>query len=108
VIYKHVGVWLVSKRVGGDLSVLRQHKPHVCLISPHKESVMTHTQVTETNNPTMAADDDITEDNSNNVDVILSYKPLAPDSAVSSNPHVPSVSASAVLGESESVRREGG
>jgi hypothetical protein len=74
--------------------------------SPHKESVMTHTQVTETNNPTMAADDDITEDNSNNVDVILSYKPLAPDSAVSSNPHVPSVSASAVLGESESVRRE--
>ena len=58
-----------------------------------------------TNNPTMA-DDDITEDNSNNVDVIISYKPLAPDSAVSSNPHVPSVSASAVLGESESVRRE--
>ncbi len=59
----------------------------------------------------MVADDDITEDNSKNVDdnnenVIISYKPLAPDNAVSANPHVPSVSASAVLGESESVRRE--
>ena len=56
----------------------------------------------ELTNPTMPADDDITEENSNNV-VIISYKPLAPDSAVSANPHVPSVSASAVLGESESV-----
>lgn len=36
-------------------------------------------------------------------DEILTYKPLAADSAVSANPHIPSVSASAVLGESESV-----
>ena len=34
---------------------------------------------------------------------ILTYQPLAADNAVSANPHIPSVSASAVLGESESV-----
>jgi len=36
---------------------------------------------------------------------ILTYQPLAPDNAVSANPHIPSVSASAVLGESDSVSR---
>jgi hypothetical protein len=36
---------------------------------------------------------------------ILSYKPLGENSAVSANPHIPSVTASAVLGESESVRK---
>lgn len=36
-------------------------------------------------------------------DEILAYKPLSADNAVSSNPQIPSVSASAVLGESESV-----
>ena len=36
-------------------------------------------------------------------DEILSYQPLSADNAVSANPHIPSVSASAVLGESESV-----
>ena len=35
---------------------------------------------------------------------ILTYRPLASDNAVSANPHIPSVSASAVLGESDSVR----
>ena len=39
-----------------------------------------------------------------NEDEILTYKPLAADSTVSANPHIPSVSASAVLGESDSVR----
>lgn len=34
---------------------------------------------------------------------LLRAKPLAPDSAVSSNPHIPSVSASAVLGESSTM-----
>jgi hypothetical protein len=34
---------------------------------------------------------------------ILSYQPLAENSAVSANPHIPSVTASAVLGESDSV-----
>ena len=38
-----------------------------------------------------------------NEDEILTYQPLGADSAVSANPHIPSVSASAVLGESESV-----
>lgn len=36
-------------------------------------------------------------------DEILAYQPLAANSAVSANPHIPSVSASAVLGESESM-----
>ena len=36
-------------------------------------------------------------------DRVLSYQPLAENSAVSANPHIPSVTASAVLGESESV-----
>lgn len=36
-------------------------------------------------------------------DEILTYQPLSADNAVSANPHIPSVSASAVLGESESV-----
>lgn len=43
--------------------------------------------------------------NTENKDEILTYKPLAVDSAVSANPHIPSVTASAVLGESESVRK---
>lgn len=43
--------------------------------------------------------------NATKTDEILTYKPLAADSAVSANPHIPSVSASAVLGESESVSR---
>jgi len=34
---------------------------------------------------------------------ILSYQPLAENSTVSANPHIPSVTASAVLGESDSV-----
>mmetsp|Transcript_6327 Transcript_6327/g.11275 ORF Transcript_6327/g.11275 Transcript_6327/m.11275 type:complete len:429 (-) Transcript_6327:73-1359(-) len=36
-------------------------------------------------------------------DEILTYKPLSSDNAVTANPHIPSVSASAVLGESESM-----
>ncbi|KAL7544534.1 hypothetical protein ACHAWF_007915 [Thalassiosira exigua] len=36
-------------------------------------------------------------------DEILSYRPLAANSAISAKPHIPSVSASAVLGESESM-----
>ena len=39
----------------------------------------------------------------NKTDEILTYQPLSADNAVSANPHIPSVSASAVLGESESV-----
>ena len=42
-------------------------------------------------------------DSNGNPDEILSYRPLAADSAVSANPHIPSVSTSAVLGESDSV-----
>ena len=42
--------------------------------------------------------------NTEGKDEILTYQPLAVDSAVSANPHIPSVTASAVLGESESVR----
>ena len=45
-----------------------------------------------------------TNKNTNNeTDEILTYQPLAANSSVSANPHIPSVSASAVLGESESV-----
>jgi len=36
-------------------------------------------------------------------DEILTYQPLSADNAVSAKPHIPSVSASAVLGESESM-----
>lgn len=43
------------------------------------------------------------EDDTNKTDEILTYQPLSADNAVSANPHIPSVSASAVLGESESV-----
>ena len=43
------------------------------------------------------------EEDTNKTDEILSYQPLSADNAVSANPHIPSVSASAVLGESESV-----
>ena len=43
------------------------------------------------------------EDDTNKIDEILTYQPLSADNAVSANPHIPSVSASAVLGESESV-----
>ena len=42
------------------------------------------------------------EDNNNGNDV-LSYRPLSAASTVSAHPHIPSVSASAVLGESESM-----
>ena len=45
------------------------------------------------------------EEDTNKTDEILSYQPLSADNAVSANPHIPSVSASAVLGESESVSR---
>jgi len=45
-----------------------------------------------------------TNKNTNNeTDEILTYQPLAANSSVSANPHIPSVSASAVLGESESM-----
>ena len=43
------------------------------------------------------------EEDTNKTDEILTYQPLSADNAVSANPHIPSVSASAVLGESESV-----
>lgn len=49
----------------------------------------------------MAADAD-DDDNNDEID-ILSYKPLSAASNISANPHIPSVSASAVLGESESM-----
>mmetsp|Transcript_9021 Transcript_9021/g.18797 ORF Transcript_9021/g.18797 Transcript_9021/m.18797 type:complete len:419 (+) Transcript_9021:35-1291(+) len=39
----------------------------------------------------------------NSSDEILSFQPLADNNAVSANPHIPSVSASAVLGESASM-----
>ncbi len=45
-----------------------------------------------------------TNDDVGHVDAILSCRPLDPNNNISSNPSVPSVSASAVLGESESVR----
>ncbi len=51
-----------------------------------------------------AAADTSNQDNSGE-DQVLSYQPLAENSAVSANPHIPSVTASAVLGESESVSR---
>jgi len=41
--------------------------------------------------------------NSYKTDEIPTYKPLSADSAVSANSHIPSVAASAVLGESESM-----
>jgi hypothetical protein len=47
-------------------------------------------------------DDDVVDD------AILSRRPLDPNNRISSNPSVPSVSASAVLGESESVREDEG
>lgn len=46
---------------------------------------------------------DTTKQGGGGDDQILSYQPLAENSAVSANPHIPSVTASAVLGESESV-----
>jgi hypothetical protein len=36
-------------------------------------------------------------------EILLSYQPLAENSTVSAKPHIPSVTASAVLGESDSV-----
>eukprot|EP00429_Kryptoperidinium_foliaceum_P008417 CAMPEP_0176014860 /NCGR_PEP_ID=MMETSP0120_2-20121206/7039_1 /TAXON_ID=160619 /ORGANISM="Kryptoperidinium foliaceum, Strain CCMP 1326" /LENGTH=146 /DNA_ID=CAMNT_0017347811 /DNA_START=37 /DNA_END=474 /DNA_ORIENTATION=+ len=42
-------------------------------------------------------------DNGSKTTNILEEKPLDKDSAVSANPHIPSVSASAVLGESSSL-----
>ena len=52
----------------------------------------------------MAANTDTTVDNSmQDGNEVLSYQPLPVSSAVSANPHIPSVTASAVLGESESV-----
>lgn len=53
---------------------------------------------------TMAATLDTSKDGDGE-DQVLSYQPLAVNSAVSANPHIPSVTASAVLGESESVSR---
>jgi len=43
------------------------------------------------------------QNDTDKTDEILTYQPLSADNAVSANPHIPSVSASAVLGESESV-----
>jgi deoxyhypusine synthase len=43
------------------------------------------------------------DDTVDSADTILQAKPLAADSSVSAKPHIPSVSASAVLGESESL-----
>lgn len=52
---------------------------------------------------TMAATPDTNKQDDSGEDQVLSYQPLAENSAVSANPHIPSVTASAVLGESESV-----
>ena len=51
----------------------------------------------------MTATADTSNQDNSGEDQVLSYQPLAENSAVSANPHIPSVTASAVLGESESV-----
>lgn len=51
------------------------------------------------------ADTDTCKHDGDGENQVLSYRPLAVNSAVSANPHIPSVTASAVLGESESVSR---
>jgi hypothetical protein len=51
----------------------------------------------------MAATPDSSMQDGGEDDQVLSYQPLAENSAVSANPHIPSVTASAVLGESDSV-----
>ena len=51
------------------------------------------------------ADTDTSKHDGDGENRVLSYQPLAVNSAVSANPHIPSVTASAVLGESESVSR---
>ena len=55
------------------------------------------------NQTTMTATADTSNQDNSGEDQVLSYQPLAENSAVSANPHIPSVTASAVLGESESV-----
>ncbi len=51
----------------------------------------------------MAATPDTSKHGGDGEDQVLTYQPLPVSSAVSANPHIPSVTASAVLGESESV-----
>ena len=58
---------------------------------------------TLTNQTTMTATADTSNQDNSGEEQVLSYQPLAENSAVSANPHIPSVTASAVLGESESV-----